>query len=109
MNGLKLFVVAAIAAVMTIVGASLATANGNRLGAIGLTSGVGGYDSQPAHYRKGRRGYRQYRRHRRYRRHRQRRRHHRRNRYHRPYYYNHGYYGPHVFFGAPGFGFYFGH
>jgi len=109
MNGLKLYVVAAIAAVMMLTGANVASASGNRLGTLNITGGVGGFDSQPAHYRKNRRHYRKHRRYRRYghRRHRHYYRHKRRHRHHR--HGHHRYYGPYIHFGFPGFGFHLGH
>ena len=126
MNALKLFVVAGLAAVLTIVSASVASAAGNRFGTLNLNTAAkhGTYDTKPVHYRYRYRRYRKYRRrhyyNRRYyrRRHYKRRyygrryyrRHYYRRHYYRPYYYGYyGYYGPSVYFRAPGFGFHFGY
>ena len=64
MKTLKLFLVAAIAAVMTFAAASVATASGNRFGTLNITSAAqnGTYDAKPVHYRKRYRRYRKYRR-----------------------------------------------
>lgn len=122
MKTLKLFLVAAIAAVMTFAAASVASAGGNRFGTLNITNAAqnGTYDAKTVHYRKRYRRYRKYRRrhyykrrHRRYGYYNQRRyryRHYRRNRYYyrRPSYYGY-YYGPSVYFRVPGFGFHFGY
>ncbi len=125
MKTLKLFLVAAVAAVMTLAGASVASASGNRFATLNITTAAqnGTYDARPVHYKKRYRRYRQYRRRnhykrryrkygyykqRRYRRYRYSR--HRKNRYYyrRPTYYGYRY-GPSVHFRVPGFGFHFGY
>lgn len=120
MKTLRLFLVAAIAAVMTLAAASVASASGNRFGTLNIITAYQGgtYDAKQVHYRKRYRRHRYYRsRHRykrRYRRYgyyqprRYKRRHYKRRYYHRRRHRSY-YYGPSVYFRVPGFGFHFGY
>lgn len=112
MNSIKLLAVVVVAAIATLAGPGLASANGNQIATIKLSTGVGGLDVQPAHYRKYRRHYRKHRRHRRYGHRRYRHNYYHRRSHRHGYYRRHGhrhYRGPYIHFGFPGFGFHLGH
>lgn len=133
MSGLKLFVVATLAAVLTFAGANTSSANGNRIGTIKLTGGEPATVVQKVHHS---RKYRRYYKKRRYYKRRYYKRRYYKRRYYgygsfrpyryrygygyyRPYRYRYGYYrsyrryyrsyGPSIYFRTPGFGFYFGY
>jgi len=115
MKGIKALFIAVVAAILTVAGVNVASANGNRLAPTAFSSSLGGYNVTPVHYRKYRRrhryyGHRKYRRghryygHRKYRRGRYYKRRHYKRRYYGGYpaygYYGYPrYYGPRIYFG----------
>jgi hypothetical protein len=105
----KLFLVAALAAVVMLASASGASASGNRFGTLKIPTAAqdGTYDPKPVHYRHRYRRSRKYRRRHNYRRRHYSRRYNRRRHYRR--HHRRRYYGPAVYFRVPGFGFHFGY